>query len=64
MKLDRTAFKMGNHQSSGDNKVFWASQSINERLKAAYYLNSVAFNFDINNAPKIDRTVFGMRKHE
>ncbi|WP_394994623.1 hypothetical protein [Emticicia sp.] len=63
-RLDRTAFRMGNHQEAEDNRTYWQSQSMNERLKAAMYLNSVAYNFDINNPIRIDKTAFNMRKHE
>ncbi len=63
MKLDRTAFKMSTHQNSGDNREYWKAKSITERLKYAFYLNSVAYNFDINNSPKMNRAVFEMRKH-
>lgn len=33
------------------------------RLRAAAYLNSVAYNYDFNNLPRMDRTAFSMRKH-
>ena len=63
MKLDRTYFKMGSHQESGDNRKFWASQTMEARLKAAFYLNSVTYNFDINFPPKMDKTIFKARKN-
>jgi hypothetical protein len=62
-KLDRTAFKMGNHQEAEDNLAYWQNQSMEERLRASMYLNSVAYNFDIQNPPRIDKTLFSMRKH-
>jgi len=34
-----------------------------ERLEAANYLNSIAFQYDLKNPPKMDRTAFSMRKH-
>ncbi|GAA4042922.1 hypothetical protein GCM10022409_31080 [Hymenobacter glaciei] len=34
-----------------------------ERLRAAQYLNSVAFNFDLDNPPRLDRTAFSCRAH-
>ncbi len=64
MKLDRTAFKMGTHQESGNNIAYWKSKSITERLRSSFYLNSVAYNFDVNYAPKIDRNAFKMRKQD
>ena len=44
-----------------NNFIFWQSQSLEERLKAANYLNSVAYNFFLNGPPKLDRTYFKIR---
>jgi hypothetical protein len=64
-RLDRTAFSMGSHQETeAKSQVYWQEQSMKERLKAAMYLNSVAYGFDVENPPKIDRTIFCMRGHE
>lgn len=63
-KLDRSAFHAGSHM---DTEIFYAKNQPKtsvERLLAASYLNSVAFLFDLNNPPKMDRTVFSMRKHQ
>jgi hypothetical protein len=62
-KLDRTAFHAGTHQET--EKYYSRNQpkTSQERLLAANYLNSVAFQFDLNNPPKMDRTAFSMRKH-
>lgn len=64
-KLDRTAFWAGKHEDNEERiKNFWHDQSASDRLNAACYLNSVAYNYDINNPPKIDRTFFSMRKND
>ncbi len=63
MKLDRTAFKMGNAESASDDRQYWQQKSLKDRLEATFYLNSVAYNFDINNPPKMDKTIFYMRRH-
>ena len=62
-KLDRTAFTAGNHASASHNYEFWKEKSPEERLRAAFYLNSVAFNFSLDNPPRLDKTVFSIRKH-
>lgn len=63
-RLDRTAFWAGKHEDNEERiKNFWHNQSASDRLRAACYLNSVAYNYDINNPPKVDRTIFSMRKH-
>ncbi|CAG5011736.1 hypothetical protein DYBT9275_05013 [Dyadobacter sp. CECT 9275] len=63
-KLDRTAFHAGTHEET--EKYYSKNQprSSYERLKAANYLNSVAFQFDLNNPPKMDRSAFSMGKHK
>ncbi|MCU0342123.1 MAG: hypothetical protein MUE30_19810 [Spirosomaceae bacterium] len=63
MKLDRTAFHAGTHEAT---EIYYAQnqpETLKERLLAAAYLNSVAFGYDMNNPPKMDKTVFSARKH-
>lgn len=60
-KLDRTAFKMHHTEDGSNNYSYWKSKSFAERLRAANYLNSVAYNFPLNDPPKLDRTYFKMR---
>lgn len=63
-KLDRTAFVAGSHKELSDkNREYWKSQSMEERLRAAVYLNSVAWNYPLDTPPKMDRSVSSMRKH-
>ena len=63
-KLDRTAFHAGIHEETEKYYAKNQPKTATERLIAANYLNSVAFQFDLNNPPKMDRNVFSMRKHE
>jgi hypothetical protein len=60
-RLDKTAFSAQTVEEAANKYGYWKSQSYTERLKAAYYLNSVAYNFDINNPPRLDRTAFKTR---
>lgn len=32
-----------------------------QRIEIAHYLNSIAFNFPLNDPPKLDRTKFSVR---
>jgi hypothetical protein len=43
--------------------AYWKTKTPQERLAAAFYLNSIAFQFDLSNPPRLDRTAFAMRKH-
>ncbi|MBC8045839.1 MAG: hypothetical protein H7Y00_03535 [Fimbriimonadaceae bacterium] len=63
-KLDRTYFKMQTAEEAANNYEYWKKQSLAERLKAAFYLNSIAYNFDINDPPKIDRNYFTIRSRK
>jgi hypothetical protein len=64
MKVDRTVFWAGKFEDNEERiKKELQGQTARERLEAAFYLNSVAYNYDINNPPKMDRTVFSMRKN-
>ncbi|MEM6963317.1 MAG: hypothetical protein AAF573_01040 [Bacteroidota bacterium] len=62
-RLDRTKFKMQSFREADMQHAYWQNKSPTERLQAAFYLISVAYDFDINHPPKMDRNVFGMRKH-
>ncbi|MEO8087985.1 MAG: hypothetical protein ABI763_14265 [Bacteroidota bacterium] len=62
-KLDRTAFSMHSLEVNEPAINYWKDKTIDERLAATFYLNSVAYNFDLNNPPRLDRTVFSMRKN-
>lgn len=63
-KLDRTAFHAGTHEETEKYYAKNQPKTSTDRLKAANYLNSIAFQFDINNPPKMDKTAFSMRKHQ
>lgn len=62
-KLDRTAFHMGTYEETEQYHAECHPKTLEERLRNAMYLNSIAFQFDINNPPRLDRTVFSTRKH-
>ncbi len=62
-RLDRTQFKMQSFEEADMQYAYWSKKSITERLRAANYLISVAFDFDADNPPKMDRDIFSMRKH-
>jgi hypothetical protein len=63
-EFDKTAFEMRSSKEMKPAINYWKDKTPEERLEAACYLNSVAYNFDINNPPKMDKTVFSMRKHK
>ena len=59
-RLDRTAFEAMTLQQA-DNNNDYKNRSIVERFRIAAYLNSVAFNYSIDNPLKMDKTIFKAR---
>lgn len=62
MKMDKTVFSAYKKEEEPNDFYYWQSKTIAERLRAAAYLNSVAYRYDINNPPKVDKTVFSIEK--
>jgi hypothetical protein len=63
IRMDRTAFWAGKISDQTErNRVFWESKTLNERLAAAAYLNSIAYGYPLDSPPRLDRTVFSMGK--
>lgn len=62
--MDRDFHWVGKFEDNEERlKKYVGQTTLRERLEATFYLNSVAFNFDINNPFRMDRTVFSMRKN-
>jgi hypothetical protein len=63
LKMDRTAFWAGKISDQTErNRIFWSEKTLNERLAAAAYLNSIAYGYPLDSPPRLDRTVFSMGK--
>jgi hypothetical protein len=61
-KLDRTAFQAMTVQEANDYQRDYRNHTVKERLEIALYLTSIAYNFDMNHPPKMDKTIFTKRK--
>jgi hypothetical protein len=60
-RLDRTASKAQTLKEAADHRAYYKAMSWQERLKVAAYLNSVAYGYDVNNPPRMDRTKFSAK---
>lgn len=63
-KLDRTAFQARNaseqvNYGKEHRKLTWQ-----ERMRIHQYLNSVAYGYDLDNPPRMDKTFFQIKKRE
>jgi len=62
-RLDRTAFKAMTAQEADDYQRNYHNYTFLKRLEIALYLTSIAYNFDIDNPPKMDKNLFTSETH-
>jgi len=60
--MDKTAFKLQTVEEADDAMRNYRNHSIKERLEIAYSLTSIAYQFDMDNPPRMDKTIFSMKK--
>ena len=63
-RLDRTAHHAGTHEQAAQYHARHQPATVAGRLRAAAYLNSVAYGYDLTNPPRPDRTAFAIRQHK
>lgn len=59
-RLDRTAHHAGTHQEAEVYHARSQPETLEERLRAAMYLNAIAYGYDPEHPPRMDKTVFSM----
>ena len=62
--MDKTAFKIQTVEEADDAMRNYTNHSAKERLEIAYYLTSIAYRFDMENPPRMDKTAFRIKKLE
>jgi hypothetical protein len=60
-KLDRTAFKPQTMAEAANHADFYRKLTWQERLAITAFLNSVAFRFDSNHPPRMNRSTFSVK---
>lgn len=63
-RMDKTAFSIHTFEEADNAMRDYSNHTFRERLHIYWYLTSLAYKFDLNNPPKMDKTVFSMRKHQ
>ena len=63
-RMDKTAFKVQTFEEADDAMRDYSNYSIQERLRIYWYFTSIAYKFDLDNPPRMDKTVFRIKKHE
>jgi hypothetical protein len=63
-RLDRTAFKAQTAEEASNHASYYKTLTWQERLRIANYLNSIAYNYPVDNPPRLDRTIFSVRSRK
>ena len=62
LKFDKTSFRIVSFSDKGQNKNYWLSQSVYQRLCASWYRICASHNIPYSADHKIDRDAFRIRK--
>jgi hypothetical protein len=60
-KLDRTAFQARNASESVNYGKEYKNLTWKERMQIHKYLNSIAYGYDLENPPRMDKTAFQVK---
>jgi hypothetical protein len=63
MKLDKTAHKAYNFKNQTPEIENYRGLAFEELARVFSYLQTVAYNFNANDYPKMDKTIHSSRKH-
>ena len=63
-RLDRTAFQARNASEQVNYGREHGKLTLRERMRIHQYLNSIAYRYDLDNPPRMDKTVFIARSRE
>ena len=63
MRLDRNAFKAYSFSSQAKEIDNYKNCTLEQICEAFNYLQSVAYNFELNKYPKMDKTIHSYRKN-
>ena len=61
-KLDKTVSQAVTAQEADDYMRDYRKYNWKERVQISFYLTSLAYGFDINNPPRMDKTIFSVAK--
>jgi hypothetical protein len=63
-KFDKKAFQAMKASEANDYQSNYSQDTLEYRLEVALYLTSIAYGFDMNNPPRMDKTIFTAGKLE
>jgi len=62
-QLDKSYAKAQSFAEADNQYVYWEKQSVEERLKASWYITCQAYGLEYSTQHKLDKTVHSTRKH-
>lgn len=62
--MNKTAFKIQTFEEADEAMRDYTNHTFKERLRIYWHLTSIAYKFDLDNPPRMDKTVFRIKKHE
>ena len=63
-RLDKTAFKAQTAEAASNHATYYKTLTWQERIKIANYSNSIAYNYPVENPPRLDKTKFSTRSRK
>ncbi len=63
-RMDKTAFKIQTFEEADDAMRDYSNFSLKERLRIYWHLTSIAYKFDLDHPPRMDKTVFQIKNLE
>lgn len=63
-RMDKTAFIVQTFEEADDAMRDYSGHSMQERVRIYWYLTSIAYKFDLDNPPRMDKTVFRIKKRK
>jgi hypothetical protein len=63
-RLDKSAFQAMTVQEADDYMRNYRNYNWKDRLRISFYLTSLAYSFDLNIPPKMDKSVFKALKQD
>lgn len=57
-RFDKTVFKASKAEEDKADYEYWQNSTVQDRMKASFYLISSTYDFDIEHPPSLDKSVF------
>lgn len=63
-RLDKTSFQLMNVEEADHSMRYYKEISWKERLSISYFLTGMAYSFDLDNPPRLNKAIFNIKKKD